>query len=299
MPPSQPIPLGYIQLSDGAMAIYPMHDILINYTFENPKHWKALKLLVNLFICAYIHYAHTTHKHTTTLQPIQGDIIVKTQYSYFLSADKKTIRRQDIEITESTNNLKYLKLQNRANAYIPIDTRSTEYFGLGVGHSKGKPADQIWLLAEDVPTLLKGQPFARHILKNEATGHPHPNSSGILYVSLTSLSQTPTPVGELAQFLLGKLKTPQDETVKEIAATFNTSFGAFKKDKEVSQMLSLRERGWYDGLDEGHREGLQKGRKEGLLEGFEKLKALTDKGHSLEEAMQIIKEEELQTPPKQ
>ena len=289
------MPLGYVQLPNGAMPIHPMHDILLNYTFENPDHWDDLKQAVNLIINSYRQYAQDEYQLETKLQPIEGRITVRTQYQYFLKNDAKTTRNQDIEITEDTGSLKYVEFQNRADANIGI--RSTEYFGLSIGHSKGKPVEQIWLLAEDVP-LLDDNTFSRHILKDEATSKAHPNNSGILYVSLTKLSHESTPAGELASFLLGKLKVPTDSTVKKIAEMISTSFTMFKEDKEVTEMLSLKQRGWQEGLYEGRQEGLYEGRQEGLeqtalnmlQEGDEYAKISRVTGLSLDRIMELANE---------
>jgi len=243
-----------------------MHDILVNYTFKNSKHWESLKQAVNLIINAYKQYELDNYNFKTKLQPIEGEIRVQTQYEYFTSKDGKTTRKQDVEITEETGNIKYIEFQNRASASLHLDTRSAEYFGLGIGHSKGKPADQIWLLAEDADSLLNGKAFSRYTLKDDSTGQTHPNNSGILYVSLTRLSKQDTPAGELALFLLGKLKEPKDETVKEIANTFKNSFDMFKEDKEVTQMLSLQERYELEGMVKGEAKGRAEGKAEGILE---------------------------------
>ena len=215
------------------------------------------------------------------LQPIEGRITVRTQYEHFLKNDSKTTRNQDIEIKEETGAIKYVEFQNRAEANIGI--RSTEYFGLSIGHSKSNPVEQIWLLAEDVP-LLEGNTFSRHVLKDETTNKAHPNNSGILYVSLSKLSKEVTPAGELSSFLLGKLKEPQDKTVKTIAEMFNTSFTTFKEDKEVAKMLSLKQRGW--------QEGRQEGRQEGVIDSLKRFAELLTNGYSLEDAKRIISEEE-------
>jgi len=276
-----------------------MHDILVNYTFENSKHWESLKQAINLIINAFRQYELDNHNFKTKLQPIEGEISVQTQYQYFTSKDGKTTRKQDVEITEETGNLKYIEFQNRASASLHLDTRSAEYFGLGIGYSKGKPADQLWLLAEDADLLLNGKAFSRYTLKDDSTGQAHPNNSGILYISLTRLSEQATPAGELALFLLGKLKEPKDETVKEIANTFKVSFDAFKEDKEVAQMLSLQERYELEGMVKGMAEGRVIGRAEGKAEGWtegrtegaNRVIELIESGTPPREALRIATEE--------
>jgi len=286
-------PLGYVQLVGGAMPIHAMNDLLLNYTFENAAHWEGLKQTVNIVINAYRKYARDNHKLETKLQPITGNITVRTQYQFLLKNDKKTTKNQDIEITAESQAIIYVEFQNRAES--DINVRAAEYFGLSIGHSKGRPVEQIWLLAEDVDTLLGGKAFSRHILKDEATGEVHPGNNGILYVSLIKLANEDTPAGELAQFLLGKLQEPKDETVKEIADMFNSSFEIFKEDKEVVGMLTLEERGMKEGLYIGRQEGLQEGRQEGRQEGFtegiKRIRELIKEGYSFDEAEQKVAEE--------
>jgi len=252
-----PTPLGYINLPNGAKAIYPMNDIFLNYTFQSSQHWEALRLAVNLLIDAYI-----LHNPTTCIKPIKGNIIVKTQFKYLLDTDGKTTRDQDIKMIEEAGNSTYIEFQNKANTRPPIETRSIEYFGLGISHSKGKLANQMWLLAEDLDTVLHGKTFARYILKDEVSGSTHPATSGILYISLTKLSQETTPAGELAAFLLGKDMNSKDEMVCKIINEFDNSFSGFKEDKEAVKVLSLAERYGY----EGEVRGEARGRTEALIE---------------------------------
>ena len=75
-------------------------------------------------------------------------------------------------LTEDDASTIYIEFQNRAS-HPPIVIRSVEYLGLGIGHSKGKIANQLWLLAEDVDSAIYAHPFAHYILKNEVTGKGH------------------------------------------------------------------------------------------------------------------------------
>jgi len=233
-------PLGYIELPNGDMAIFPMNDVFLNYTFEDMEHWEALRLAVNLIIEAYMQL-----KPDTRLKTIDGDINVRTQFRQFLAANKNAnakFREQDIKMTEGKVSITYVEFQNDAHPDPPIEIRSVEYFGIGIGHSKGKIANQIWFLAEDVKSLLRGKTIARYVLKDEISGEEHPESSGIMYVSLTKLAKENTPVGELASFLLGITTDPQNEVVKKIAKTFSASFQEFKKDEDVVTVLTHEER---------------------------------------------------------
>jgi len=243
------VPLGYVDLPDGSKAIYPMNDIFLNYTFEDVEYWEALRLTANLIIAAYKQY-----KPTTKVKTITGDIKVRTQYQHLFRKDNTT-RDQDLKMVEDDANSTYLEFQNRAKPDVPIEIRSVEYFGLGIGQSKGKLANQIWLLAQDVETVLYDETFTRYILNDEVTGKDHPTTSGIMYVSLTKLSKEDSPAGEMAAFLLGKVDEPKNEVVKKITDAFKKSFQTFKTDKEVARMLSLADRYRHDGVVEGEERG--------------------------------------------
>jgi len=249
-------PLGYIELPTGPKAIFPMNDIFLNFTFENPIYWEALRLIVNIIIEAYKQAVTDT-----LLKPVTGTIEVKTQFKHFLD-DGKTTRDQDLKMIEDKGNLTFIECQNKAITVPPIPIRSVEYFGLGIGHSRGKLANQIWLLAEDVDAVLQGKTFAHYILKDEETGHTHPSTSGILYVSMDKLSQENTPAGELAAILLGKEKSTEDKNVGRVIQALNASFDNFKSDKEVAFVYSLQER-W---ANEARIEGIAEGKVKGVLE---------------------------------
>jgi len=270
--PKNTYPLGYVELPDGAKPIYPMNDIFLNYTFKNETHWETLRLLINLLIDTYAQY-----KPDTKIKPVVGSINVETQYKYLLNTQNAT-RDQDIKLMDDKGESTYIEFQNRGNPSVPIELRSVEYFGLGIAHSKGKLANQIWILAEDVEPLLRGNAFARYILKDEITGDEHPKTSGILYISLTKLSQEKSHAGEFALFLLGRINEVDSEIVKRIANSFSASFNEFKSDQEVAGMLSFRERVLEEGIAEGRAEGAAE-----LLE-------LIKKGLSPEEAFRIFTE---------
>ena len=196
-------------------------------------------------------------------------------------------REQDIKIAEDEAEATYIEFQNRARTEIPIEIRSVEYFGLGIGHNKGKLANQIWLLAEDVESVLHGKTFTRYILKDEITEKEHPTTSGIMYVSLEKLSKEESPAGELASFLLGKTSNPKNEVVEKITKAFNAGFDAFKSDKEVVKVLSARERGWFEGLVEGE------------ARGATRLAELIKSGLTVDEALLRINENQNDVTPSQ
>jgi len=219
---------------------------------------------------------------------------VQTQYTQLLE-DGKTTRDQDMKMTEKRANtvsgFTYVEFQNRANTSPPIPIRGEEYFGLGIGHARGQTANQIWLLGEDVKTVLHGATFARYILKDEATGTAYPTKSGILYVSLSKLSQESGTVGELASCLLGKLANPSDERVKKIKAAINGGFEKFKIEKDVVNVLSFRERWRNEDLLEGEAIGEAIGEARGKTLGANRLAALLREGLSLEDALKVIESE--------
>jgi len=258
------VPLGYINLPDGAKAIYPMNDIFLNYTFENAEYWEALRESANIFIVRFMQY-----QPNTSAESIDGVIQGRTQYQHLLGNDNAT-RDQDLKIIEVVDNSTYVEFQNRAKPDVPVEIRSVQYFGLGIGHSGGKLANQIWLLASDVSAVLHGEMFTRYILQDEVTGNKHPANSGIMYVSLSKLSKEDSVAGELASFLLGKLSEPKYEAARKIADAFKKSFKSFKTDKDVAKMLSLAERYAHDGEVIGIEKGVAIGMEKGVAVGIEK-----------------------------
>ena len=278
------IPLGHLQLPSGPKAIFALNDIFLNYTFQAQENWETLRLIVNLIIEAY-----SQATADTLLKPVTGTIEVKTQFKHLLD-DGKTTRDQDLKMIEGKGNLTFIECQNKATTTPPIPIRAVEYFGLGIGHSKGKTANQIWLLAEDVDVVLQGKAFAHYILKDEATGHTHPGTSGILYVSLERLSHENTPAGELAAVLLGKAKSTTDKDVDRVIQALNASFDNFKDDKEVAFVYSLKERWTNEGRIEGIEDGIAQGKAEGKAEGINILAELLKNGLSLDEALRVANE---------
>jgi len=83
------------------------------------------------------------------------------------------------------NRLKYVEFQNKATSKPPIPDRAIEYFVLSIGNNPGKIVTQIWLLASDADSVLQEETFMNYILKDEATNKVFPNSSSIMFISLT------------------------------------------------------------------------------------------------------------------
>ena len=243
-------PLGYIELESGVKEINVMNDIFLNYMFKNKETWEMLKSIVNIFLGEYV----TVH-HTKEPLPnfIEGEIEVTTQHEFFLDPDKKT-RVQDIKL--SHKEITFIEFQNRANTIPPINERAIEYFGLGIGHSDGKIANQIWLLAEDAKDLLYDEKFTNYMLIDNITGNLYPNNSSIMFVSLQKLSKEKTVAGELSRFLLGEELEPVKEEVRNISKEFGKLFHIFKEDKEIKAMMTVKERFKNEGREEGREEGI-------------------------------------------
>jgi len=110
-----------------------------------------------------------------------------------------------------------------------------------------------------------------------------------MYVSLSKLSQESSPAGELAMFLLGAKAVPENAVVKKIIEAFNSSFSAFKSDKEAVKMLSLAERYSY----EGEIKGEVRGRARGEADITNIIKELIERGAGIEGIEAMIREREL------
>ena len=273
------VPLGYVELPSGTKDIYPMHDIFLTHMFRQRKYWETLRTIINTVLVDYCQNAPTT-----TLKPIAKRLKrVETQYAYLLDKKNKT-RNQDIKATQANDDVDYIEFQNRANTAIPIEVRSVEYYALGLVHGNGKATNQTWLLAEDEPSVLCGATYARYVLKEERTGALHPNISGILYVSLSKLSQRKDALGELVKFLLGVEVVPKSKKVQKVVESFNNGFQIFKEDKDVKKMLSLHERGFLDGVAQGVAQGEAKGKAEILQKALE----LQQSGTSAEDILRVM-----------
>jgi len=279
------IPLGHIELESGTMNIYAMDDLFLNFTFENEENWEEFRLMINILLQEYRDINPTT---VATL--MEGKIHVKTQYKFYVNAEKKNqTRNQDFISDElEMNRIKYAEFQNKATTKPPIPERAIEYFVLSIGSNPGKDVMQIWVLASDADSVLQEETFMNYVLKDETTNKLYPNASSIMFISLTKLSVQNNVAGELASFLLGKLSNPQSEDVKRIAGTFSKSFETFKDDKEVKNNMTMAEKwrneGWVDGMEQG------------LITGAAELLELIKNGLSPEEAFRKISEGRQELP---
>ena len=252
-------PLGYVQLKTGEKPVLALHDVFLNFLFEREENWDYLRKMVNIFVNDY-----TQVNPTTQLKPIIGEIEVETQYRFLL--DKNKLRDQDIKI--KGNDITYVEFQNRATTNPPIEVRASEYFGLGLGHSKEKLSNQIWLLADDCENVLLGNAYTNYIMVDELTSTTYFKSSNLTFVSLTKVAEGQTEAGELSAFLLGSkiIEEISYENVKHIAQGFNSGFNVFKMDKEAIEAMTFKDRA----LAEGKAEGRAEGRVEGRVEGEER-----------------------------
>ena len=239
-------PLGYIELETGTKEIFAMNDVFLNYMFKHQTTWETLRLIINIFLSEYI--CLNSDKEPLPIL-IKGDIEVTTQHEYFLDV-KRTTRIQDIRLRYEPG-VTYIEFHNRSNTIPPVIRKAIEYFSLGIAHSEGKMANQIWLLSEDVKELLHGEAFTNYILKDIITDNTYPNNSTIMFVSLRTLSKADNITGELARFLLGEEIEPAHEEVKNIIENFDTLFNDFKHDKEVQVVMTTRERFTHQGFEDG------------------------------------------------
>lgn len=139
-------PLGYVETPNGKKAIFPMHDIFLGYTFQNPENWEILRTMINIIIEEYC-----AANPSTTASPITGNITVKTQYRHFLSP-QSTPLSQDAHIEVDKQDSYYIEFQRDPLPKLPISIRSTGYFGLGISKAKGELAAH--LLGETVSTPM-------------------------------------------------------------------------------------------------------------------------------------------------
>ena len=236
--------IGYMELGDGEkMAISTLNNVFLNYTFEQKEYWETLRSMNNIIYSAYIDYCQHTN-----ISLIEGDVIVKTEYSNFKDFKSTVPQRQDIRIeNQNDSRVDYVEFQSSRNSKPPIEVRGIEYFSYSLTRGRDKRSVHMWLLAEPVGKLLHGNIFANYVLMDEVNHNPYPNATNILFVNLERLSQTNSPAGELAGVLLGAVKKPKDYQVKLIFENFMKSFEIFKEDKEARNIVTRGEQREYQG----------------------------------------------------
>ena len=227
--------LGFIKLETGDKGISPLNDVFLSYTFQQEAYWETLRRMTNIFYEDYI-----ANCSETKIKPIEGEIVVKTQFPHFRNFSTSTPKEQDVQI-ESSVQIDYIEFQNDVYPRIPIEMRSVEYFGFSLTRGKDKQATNMWLLNGSVSKLLDGNIYSNYILMDEVNHRPHPSSSNLLYVDLKRLAQTRSQAGELAGVLVGKIAEPIDSDVKLIFKNLKHSFNTFKADTEVKNIMTKAE----------------------------------------------------------
>ena len=284
------IPLGYIELESGRRPIYALYDFFLNFTFNKKENWEDLRLIINILLDAFI-----KGNPKTAVKLIEDEIIVKTQYEHLLE-NLHAPKRQDFMIEESRIvKFTYIEVQNSAFQAAPVEARAVEYSVLSISQNPGRVSNHVWLLAEDVKSLLHGGKFSNYVPTDEVSGKMYPNASGIMFVSLRKLSEEQSVAGELASFLLGKITVVKNDEVKRIAETLKKSCETFCNDKGVKKMMTIKEylqmearwQGMQEGRQEGMQQGMQQGRLEGMQEGMQELAKLIKLGMSVDEALII------------
>ena len=286
--------IGSVTLLDGTERyIQPMHSILLNYTFEDKKNWKYLKDLINI-------YLETYNEIGGDVSLIGDDIKVATEYEYWVSGKERS-RRQDFLIEEG-GDITYIEFQNDNKCSPPIQDRSIQYFGLGVGQKIGGISNQIWVLAKPVEELLHGQSMTCYKLLEERKGFAHPNKSYIMFVDLEKLANEyeGLEVQEMSKFLLnGKAKPEYNERAIDIAETLCNGFIDLKNNREVVEAMTLKEElerqaeereriGREEGEQKGREEGEQRGREEGEQRGrLETAKSLLKENSPIDFIMRV------------
>ena len=274
------LPLGYIELESGLRPVYAFNDFFLNYTFDKKENWEALRLLVNAMLEAY-----AAECPGTELKPIKGEIVVTTQYKYYLK-NPNAPKRQDVEIKElGTGNQTYVEAEGRKRTKTPVELRAVEYSVLGIARNTGKTSNQIWLMAESADKLMRGKTFANYLLRDEIDGAVYPGTSCIMFASLKRLSEKKTEAGELAAFLLGKTPDIVSGSVKPVADAMKRSCEGFVRDEGVRVSMSAREKWQEEAWLEGNEQGRQEGRQEAVAELAELIKA----GLSPDEALERIR----------
>ena len=282
-------PLGYVEIPGGKVAIFPTNHIFLTYTFDKQEYWEALRLIVNVFVAEYKKRAPASQ-----LKLLTGKIKVETEYKHLFSEDIRRTKEQDIRMFNENLDVTYVEYQNEVPSYRVVEERSTDYYAHGIIKSRGKTANQVWILAETVESVSKGAGIKRYVLKDEIGDDLHPNVSGIMYVDLKKLTRKNSPAGELASFLLGHRREPKHSIVRKIVRMIKKGFKQFQKDKEVSKMLTARQKA----IEEGEARGEARGKVIGEARGkaikaeeiSNKLKELQQLGLDANEILRALAE---------
>ena len=240
--------LGYIQLGTGAKLITPLNDVFVNYTFQKEEYWECLRKTANIIYNAYIEVYGDTK-----IRPIKKAVLVTTQFPFFKDSSSTRPNEPDLRI-DSEEKTDFLDLQNETHPNPPISKRSTMYLGFLLTRGDDKPKVSMWLINGSNTELLNGKIFSNYVLMDEQDQHRHPNGSNILYVDLKKLAKVDNQAGELAGVLIGAIKEPKNDVVREILHSLRDSFEKFKNDTEVKNIMTRDEQVRKEGKIEGKEE---------------------------------------------
>jgi len=249
--------LGVVELNNGTLReVPPMYDLFLNYMFSSREDWETLRIIVNVFLSEY-----KARNPATDIPLLEGEIVVETQYDYYLSPRKE--KRQDMRIASPDNkSVTYVEFQNRTDTVPPISDRALLYFSLGLSLMQPDGvSNQIWLLAEDDNELLVGKAISCFRTLEEEVFTPFPNGSRMMFVSLAQLAETDNVAGELASFLLGSDIMPKHDVTLCVTERFSRKFETFKVDKEVKDKMTRAD----DLIAQGKAEGKAEGKTEGII----------------------------------
>jgi len=112
------VPLGFVELSNGAKKIYPMNDIFLNYKFQMKENWEILRMMVNILTAAF-----NRRYPTKAMRLIEVLQEVRTQFKHLTDVGNTT-RDRDIKIAEKKPISTYVEFQNRAITRIPVPVRA-------------------------------------------------------------------------------------------------------------------------------------------------------------------------------
>jgi hypothetical protein len=264
-------PLGYISLLNKTQKpVYPMDDFFINYTFHKEYNWTRLVVLLNIFLDEYAEI----YKRRDGFHRLDNNIMVETQYEHYMKEGTKQ-PVQDINIKEiNTGNETYIEFQNKRISKPPISIRASNYSGLSVNNMKdGTKNSQIWLLAENDDTVLRGKTITNFRMVEDNYGDYYPRAVNIMFISLPRLAEKSNRCGFASRLLLGEELDALQGELKEIADMFKNEYENFKRNKEVVRQMTIYEEKYAEGFAEGEAIGeanvtaVYKAKVENLLRG--------------------------------
>jgi len=229
---------GRMHLNNGReITVKPTDDLFLNYSHRNNTGAEELTDLVNIFV-------EDVNQEKTYMPLIEKGAKVRDQYKYLL--DDNNARRQDFRLEDKRYT--YIEFQNQiSGSKPPVKIRGVEYFGLGIrkgkdSKDKSKDANQIWFLAEHYDEVLGGLSMNIFSLYSDITGEPYPIESKIMFIDLKRVAEkSQGEAQELAKFLLGQKVEPKSERVKKIIEYYKQKFVQYRQDKEVTNMLTMRQ----------------------------------------------------------